>query len=236
MDHIEEEGIQPYEPPSVLPRPMELPGRNPIPPLVLGVVAAAAMGLLLYVVGQFLYIYILYNSVIGMVIGVAMGWGVRKFHYTNDKILGVWAVVCSVLAYAVFNYTMFRVLSADLRTMGPTFLQFLVLRAENEPLFFGIEPGRIGNFIVWFIELGITAYFALTNLMGGMARHGIDAVPREVIDFLLHEISEGKDEKEVRYGLQKRGWVDPRDQDKALEAAGTVIMMIQQEQEKQSGD
>ena len=236
MEQIEQEGIQPYEPPSVLPPPRESPQGNLILPLALGGAAAAVMGLLLYFVGQFLYIYILYNSVIGMVIGVAMGWGVRRFHYNDEKVLGVWAVACSLLAYAVFNYTMFRVMTAESGIMGPTFLQFLVLRAENEPLFFGIEPGKIGNFVVWFVELGITAYFALTNLMSGVARHNIDAVPREVVEFLLHEIAEGKEERDVRYGLRKRGWGDPLDQDKALEAAGAVITMIQQENEEKESE
>lgn len=234
MNHEIKEHPPAYIPPSSLPQPLAKGAGSPMAAVGLGILSAVVLGGALFVASQMLYFYILYNSLIGIGIGMAITVGIRRSNYDNVTVLGSLAVGCSILAYVVFNYVMYRDAISGFVLGVPSFMEFLVLRAENEPVYRDIQPGKIGSFVVWAIEAGITIYFALNRTLGGIAQLHVEAVPTEVTDFVLHSISEDKSVEEVRYELGKRGWSNPDDQDRALQAAGTVIQILQAQQEEDS--
>jgi len=65
-----------YELPSTLPPPPEDHSPNVIPAVVFGVAVSVMFGVVLFAISQVIYIYILYNSVIGIGIGMAISQGI----------------------------------------------------------------------------------------------------------------------------------------------------------------
>lgn len=125
--------------------------------LFLGLLAAVALGIALFVASRIVYIYLFYNSIIGIGIGAAVAYGIGKAKYRETSSVVFITAICSFVAYLTFNMALMRyVFGGD--TIG--FFEFLRIRAENEPfLSFGqIGAGR--NIIIWVVEFLITWYFA----------------------------------------------------------------------------
>ncbi len=220
-----------YELPSTLPPPPEDHSPNVIPAVVFGVAVSVMFGVVLFAISQVIYIYILYNSVIGIGIGMAISQGIKLGHYTNENGLLGLTVLCSILTYLVFNYVMYYWLLRDVQGVRPDFFQFLMLRAEHETLMRGWVPGKIVNIIVWVIEAGITWFFAFKGAMGGALSYQVSAVPTVVTEFVLHHFTEGRSPEEVQQELNRMGWSHEKDREKALAAAMAVVAFIQEENE-----
>jgi len=223
----EAEDEEDYTPPETLPIPeREAPGSFPILAVAAGAAAAVGLGLVMFGLSRFVYIYILYNSVIGMAVGWLIGWGVERSRYRSVGALAAAAAVCSFLAYLAFNVAYWQYLVFEsAEKIG--FLQFLLLRASEEPFIGGLAIGAIGNGLVWLAEYGITVYFAWARVRGALRAVDVEAVPAEVTALVLHYQGEDCDEFEVRRQLAGRGWSDPEDQDRALKAAATLVTMMQ---------
>ncbi len=224
----------PYTPPRDLPAPAVHGASNPIIAVALGLVAACVLGIALFAASQFIYIYILYNSLVGVAIGWAIALGVQKGRYTNGVGLLLLTIVCSLIAYLVFNYSMYVWILRAIDGPRPSFLEFLHFRAENDTLIRGIKPGTIGNIIVWVVEAGITWFFAFQRVMSAKQSSHVEAVPGEVTEFVLYLMSQGRQPHEVDEELSRRGWVQQEDRERAMLAATALAAMIQEAQEEKT--
>jgi hypothetical protein len=223
MDVNETQEPKSYVPPSELPLPLKITSQNPIPAVILGLVAASVLGVALFAISNLIYVYILYNAFIGIGIGMAIGIGIQKGRYTNPMGLLGLTIVCSLLVYVVYNFSIFYWVLRDFQGPNPGFFVFLQVRAENDTLFRGIKPGTIGNVAIWLIEAGITWFYAFKGTTGAVQREHIEAVPQPVTELVLHFISEGRGKAEIENELGKRGWTKPEDQQKAFGSAAAVI-------------
>jgi hypothetical protein len=194
---------------------------------------ASGLGVGLFVGAKIIYVYLLYNSLIG----VALGWGLAKFprekKYTDeDGLLGVTLFV-SVMPYIVMNFAWFLVARAAIAEEYPgtsiTIGEFFEARCEDTFLA-GIEPGVMGWLIIWTIEIGITFVVAWNQVSAAILVTKIEAIPKEVTEFVLHLMSEEKTEETIRAELSTRGWSNPDDQRRAIEAANAVVASLNQQQ------
>lgn len=222
------EDVQPYQPPSDLPPPIQLSAPNPIPAVVLGLVASVILGVALFAASRAVYIYILYNSLVGIGIGKAIAYGVHKGKYANTAGLFGLTVLCSAVSYGVFNYSFFYWVLRDFEGARFSFLEFLRVRAENDTLFGDLEPGLYGNVGVWFLEAGITWYFAFAQATRGVRRLLIELVPAPVTEFVVYLISQKRDRLQIDEELGRRGWMRPGDRDRAVQSATAVLDVIRE--------
>jgi hypothetical protein len=86
----------------------------PLLSVALGLLAAGGLGLLMFVATRFVYVYILYNSLIGMAVAAAIGVGYRQEHRQGKEVKASLLLVisCCLAAYWSFNFA-WMALTAD---------------------------------------------------------------------------------------------------------------------------
>jgi len=217
-----------YTPPATLPRPVPPDVPNiPVIAICLGLLASVGLGLALFVASQLIYIYLLYNSIIGIGIGIVVAWGIGKTKYHSVPILLLLTATCSLLAYLTFNVALMTYILSEVPGETLEFIEFIRLRAENEPFIGGMEIGAIGNYVVWTIEMLITWYFAWARVSSQLRVMDVEAVPAEVTELIVYLLNSEQSVDGVRRELAARGWTDSSDQDRALLAVTSLASLLQ---------
>jgi hypothetical protein len=151
------------------------------------------------------------------------------------------ALFCSFIAYLSFNCAFYVYVLGEVNEPQPTIgsidwvrglLAFVVVRAQNEPFIGGAQIGAVGNAIVWLIELAITQYTAHSRISQAVAIGRVESVPSEVTALVLHLLSAGQDTESVTRELTKRGWTNPEDQQRALQAVASLASLAEQASEE----
>jgi hypothetical protein len=214
-----------YLPPDTLPPPLPASagGFGAIAgPLIVALCISLVVGVAMFAIGQLVYVYILFN----WAAGAAIAWPLAKAPekgYLSKGALFVAVLGCSVLVYLVFNIAMYvYVIGQAGGAEGFGFIDFLLVRAEQEPVINDLKPGVVGNFIVWAIELGITVYYAWHKVSAAVVVGRFQSVPTEVTSLVIYYQGEGLSEVNVRSELSTRGWTRMEDQDRAFDAAGAL--------------
>src|SRR5947208_784609 len=120
--------------------------------VLLGVGASLGMGIALFIASRFIYVYILYNQMIGSAIGSAIGHGYKSARNGKARRASLPLVLgCSFLAYLCFYFCFaIFVYVVELKKM-PTFFELLVgpfavfWGLANGQAVFGWHPGVIGS-------------------------------------------------------------------------------------------
>jgi hypothetical protein len=223
----------PYQPPDSLPPPSEPGWSTPFLAAVGGAGAAVLGGVALFAAGQFIYVYIFYNALLGVLIGRAIALGASRSRFTSQSILVGLTIACSLLAYVTYNAAIYFYLlqqgNVALNQVGAAeliagFGSFLKLRAEKDGFIGGIELGSVGNSIVWLVEASITAYYAWQRVRVARMICLIESVPPEVFQFVVYLLGAGRDRDEIAQELSKRGWIVPADQQRAIRSAEAAAM------------
>jgi len=214
-----------YVPPDQLPAPEISQASFPFLAILLGVLVSAALGVTLFAASRLVYIYFLYNWLLGVAIGWAIAFGPKQSKYSGTGVLFTITALCSSLAYFVFNVALYFSVLKEAPDESLSFLEFLAVRAEYEPFIGGVEIGSVGNIIVWIVEFGITFYFAWRLVSAAIGVCRIEAVPSPVTEFVAYRLSEGHDVEDVQQELSKRGWTRPEDQQKALRAVDSLVSL-----------
>jgi hypothetical protein len=223
---------QPYKPPDSLPPPLGQVHRTPILPILFGLGGALALGVALFAASRFIYVYIVFNVLLGLGIGIAMSIGIRLARYTSEGVLFGLTILYSLLCYVVFNYVLYHwVLLVGVPYFSPTFLEFLQIRAEQATLIWGIKPGTAGNIIPWIVEAVITLLFAVKIVGGAVRECRIESVPLAVLEFVFRLGFQGHDRPAVERELEKRGWSRPKDRQQAILAARSAAFVLQESQQ-----
>jgi hypothetical protein len=231
-------------------------GTFPFMAVLLGIMASVGLGIALFAAGRFMYIYILYNSLIGIGVGAAIAYGLAHAKYNKRLVPILLVVVCAFISYLTYNIIalMLYVLSQAPGGITPEvmleggvrmyyavskapgesigFLQFLQLRAENEPFIRGARIGAIGNYVVWFVEYLITAYFAWSRVSVTLRLLDVQSVPPAVLGLIAHFLAKNYSVEDVKKELASRGWSRPEDQETAFVAACSLVSLLQQEQQE----
>lgn len=219
---------KPYTPPDTLDPPLNQIKESPTLPILIGFLASLTLGIGLFIASRFMYVYILFNVLLGLGIGRAMGFGIRRARYTKVSVLFGLTILYSLLCYVVFNYSLYCwiLLKSDLSP--PTFLQFLQIRAEHNIFIRGIKPGTIGNIIVWIVEVIITLWVAAKVEDTAIRTCHIESIPPTVMKFMIYLVSRGHDRNTIDRELEKRGWFRPEDRNQAFLAVSSAVALIQE--------
>jgi hypothetical protein len=221
-----------YVPPETLPPPIRPEAGFPLLAILLGSLAAVGLGVAFYLVTSFIYIYILFNALLGIGIGMVIAYGIGTVKYRGIPLLLLLTGACSFLAYLTYNIVLMEAMLSYGPGQSPGFIEFLKFRAANEPFIGGMQIGTIGSYTVWAAEFLITWYFAWTRVSVKMRLMDIDSVPPEVAEFLLYLSAErGLDLDEMEKELAARGWADPEDQHRAFTAVNSLVSLMSEAQE-----
>jgi hypothetical protein len=223
---------QPYKPPDSLPPPLAQSHGTPILPILFGLGGALALGVTLFAASRFIYVYIVFNVLLGLGIGIAMSIGIRLSRYTGEGVLFGLTILYSLLCYVVFNYVLYHwVLLVGVPYFSPSFLQFLQIRAEQTTLIWGINPGTTGNMIPWIVEAVITLLFAVKIVAKAVRECHIESVPPAVLEFVFRLAFQGHDRPAMERELEKRGWSRPEERQQAILAARSAAAVLQESQQ-----
>ncbi len=223
--NADEPAVPPYTPPDRLPPPALTPQSFPPTVLLLGVGTAIVLGGALFAASHLIYVYILYNAMIGIGIGTMIARAPERGRFTNLPILFTVSAVCSVLAYVVYHVSWHQWVLAKNPGMQIGFLDFVWLQAQVMPFIGGMQLGAVGNIAVWLVEIGITLYYAWQRVHAAAQIAAVSAVPSEVLEFVSFLFWQHADDDHIRAELSKRGWMMPDDQTRAIRAFRTAQQM-----------
>jgi len=111
-----------YAPPDKLPSPPIIKTSFPLFWVVLGMVISLILGYILFAVTRLIYIYYLFNALVGLGFSWLIAIGIKRNNYTDEKSLYFITALCSFLVYMAFNL----------------FLYFWII---------GKPPGAVGGFL-----------------------------------------------------------------------------------------
>jgi hypothetical protein len=222
---------EPWLPPAALSPPALLPSRPPALALALGLGIAVACGVGLWISSQALYIYILYNTLIGGALGWALGFAPKKSGFTNVPVLVGAGAALSVAPYVIMRFCLHLQFLPEFQAQGfdPSFVESFVYFLRVKTLF-GIKIGLFGNVAVLLVEIGITIAAFYGKLQHGIAQARILSVPSDVVAFVVNGLAEGWDISRLRSELANRGWRQLEDQDRAIGTGFDVIASMQAQQ------
>ncbi len=229
MDENQEIVEARYVRPDMLPGPKPSDPSPPIVTVALGAAIAVGMGVALFAASRVFYVYILYNWAIGAAIGWGMGVGVKQSRFTQPAVLFVLAAGFSLLSYLTYNLVWWISVQGDPSLAGIGLFEFMAARAEFDTFIGGAEIGTVGNLIVWAVELGISVYFAWQRIHVSAQMVEMEAVPPEVVQFVLSLLAEGETESGVRQELATRGWTRVEDQDRAFNTSRLIVAAAQEQ-------
>jgi hypothetical protein len=228
--------------PVSLPSPTkEQPASFPIISVVLGCLTAVGLGITLFLASRLIYIVILYNVFIGVCLGKVISYGIGVAGYRGVFMLKLLTTVCSFLVYLAFYLVLLAYAlthieeSFNFIELPIIFVEFMQGVAGNSE-FFGAEIGTIGNIIIWIVELLITCFCSWEQVSRKLRVMDVESVPIEVVEFILYLYDEKCELNTVRRELAARGWKDRLDQDKALNAASSLLSLEQDEEQAQEQD
>lgn len=135
-----------YTPPETLPSPVrpEMAG-FPLLAVLLGGLAAVGLGVALFAASYLIYIYILFNALVGIGIGKVIAYGVGTAKYRGIPLLVLLTGTCSFIAYLTYNLVMMEALLEFDPGESPDFIAFLKFRAANEPFIGEMQLGAIAK-------------------------------------------------------------------------------------------
>lgn len=216
-----------YQVPDRLPAPGLVGAENPVPAVLLGVLAAVVLGVVFFGATRLVYIYILYNSFLGVGVGWAISAGLKQGKYLNRDVLMAITAGCSLLVYVTFFVAYHQWLMSETgESFG--FFDAVSLRAQYELFLWDWEIGTVGNVILWIIEYAITLYFAWRAVKTAILVCQVESVPTEVVEYTAHLFSQGHGVEHIRQELSKKGWTSEQDQMKAIRAVDGLISLHSQ--------
>jgi hypothetical protein len=225
----------PYQPPDFLPPPPEQGWSTPFLAGALGVGGAVLGGIVMCAAARFIYVYVFYNALLGVLIGRAIAAGASRSRFTNQAVLLGLTIACSLLAYVAYNAALYAYLlernNVAINQFGAAelivgFGSFMKLRAEQDDFIGGMQLVMAGNSVVWLIEAAITAHYAWQRVRIDRMICLVESVPAEVLQFVAHLLSEGRESDEVAQELSKRGWIVPADQQRAIRAVESTTTEV----------
>ena len=205
-----------YVPPDHLPPPDFAGSTFPLVTLLLGGLVAVVLGGVLFAASQFMYVYILYNAMIGIGIGKVIALAPERSRFTHVPFLFAATGVCSVLAYVAYNVALHQWVLNQNPGVQLGFFDFLWLRLQAMPFLGGVQLGVAGTVIVWLAELGVTQFYAWRQVRVAVQVSEVACVPSEVVEFVSHLYWQNAVDDHIRAELSKRGWTLEEDQTRAI--------------------
>jgi hypothetical protein len=95
MSDLKQNNEEAYVVPNQLPDPPGTINSSPSLAIVFGLLVSVVLGVVFFVATRFMYIYILYNWLLGVAIGQAIGFGLKRGRYTNINTLTKVSALCS---------------------------------------------------------------------------------------------------------------------------------------------
>ncbi len=191
------------------------PSGFPLCSAVSGLIAAAIGGLLLFLGWHTgIYLDLLYDFLLGAVIGLAISWGLPRTHRVAQPVAVVLVILCVILAYAFYNVAYFLQMHSVDKTAGLTLESvWETLRgAPERRALFQIEEltlGSAGSLLLWFLEFLLAVYVAATGVVVTLRLREVLAAPPVVLQRLFTLDQEGYKDHHFREELQTRGVSDP---------------------------
>lgn len=212
-----------YEVPETLPQPSTPKKPQFIIPIVGTIIASLLLGLLLaFISVKGIYIIFLFEICIGLAIGFVLKWLIKNSNYTIYKNLHYLLIISILIIYLSNQYFQYLIILNENNYEPIGFLEFIKLRLEAGLTIKKLNTGWIGLVISWILQLVITYYIGVLQLLSGLASYQLNRVPTEVIDFAFYHFVKGKSESEVRGELSKKGWSNKQNQDEVFEAIGSI--------------
>lgn len=211
-----------YEIPESLPKPRRHKEPNLIIPVIFGLFASIILGALFAICSRFVYIIILFESIIGVALSYMLFQGVKIGNFTSylplRSIMGF-----SVIAIVILNqYFQYHIILYENNNFGLTFFQFIEMRIQNGFVFKSLNTGWIGWLIVIVLQLVVIYYLCWFRLIISITNFQIKRIPEEVLNFAIYHFIKGKSEAEVEHLLSMKGWVEKQDHKHVFEAIGSI--------------
>ncbi|MGH1336391.1 MAG: hypothetical protein ACRBFS_09710 [Aureispira sp.] len=206
-----------YEVPTRLPAPKKRPKSHLWMVLLGSVGMALGLGFIIaFLSVQWTYYIFLYELITGVLLGGALGFLIKKSHYTNLSVLkGV--LIVATLAIFLFNqYFNYSLLIGQKGMPYVDLMTYFQIRLEAGLQIDTLNLGTIGLLSSWLFQIGLTYYIAYLFLTYSIDTYKAERIPIEVVTFVLYHSYKNKNRESIGLELAKMGWTNIEDQEEVF--------------------
>jgi hypothetical protein len=222
-----------------LPPPLERTGSIPILASELSLLMALFVGIAMVAAQRMLYLPLLYSIALGMLLGWALSRAAHR-GCTNRLILGSLTLVAVLLAqgtYHVGNFlwdnhrsTLRRLDLPELLDLATwddveRFGRYMQDQARQKKVF-GFSLGPYGYYVLSSCEAFLMFMFAWLPVRSARRLKLAASVPVEVLERVIALRRQKLDRSEVFLKLSEQGWISPREQQQAWDAADAYLALV----------
>ncbi len=212
-----------YVIPESLPAPLPKIKPNLFIPLISAMLVNVFLGYVLALsISNGFYIIGLFDVGVGFIIGFVLSQTLKLGNYTDFRKLRPILIVSVLISFISCQIFIYQLYLAENSFVEIDFITFMKLRFEAGLTIKNLNTGWIGLVISWGLLLFFGYYIGILILVGGIIKHQISRIPKEVLDFAVYSLVQKKSENQVRMELSKFGWKDAEDQDYVMEAIGAI--------------
>lgn len=222
-----EEAVEDFDFSKPLPPPTSKEPQIAIP-LIGGLLFSVLIGYTLaFITYHAIYIIGLFELGVGFLLGITLGFLLRKSNFTHFQHLNFILIGITILAYVFNQYFLFQNICAESGCLDRGFVSFIQLRLENGLVLEDIDTGWIGLVLSWAFQVWFTYLIAKHLMTRAVLSHSLDRIPQEVIDFSVFHFLKYQDSDELKSALEEKGWKEERHQEEAHEAVNAVFIANQ---------
>ena len=110
---------------------------SPLLSVTFGVLTSLFCGFILATIlakDRALFVHFLCNCLVGLCIGIAVSYGVKKNRYNNRKVLFLLIVLCALLTYLVFNIALYNIAHGYYKSYKISFVLYVLILPIKSPL------------------------------------------------------------------------------------------------------
>lgn len=211
-----------YEVPTSLSAPPELRKPSLLIFILTGLLGTVVLSGALTIISNYIYLLLLFESLIAIGLSYFLRWGIRWSNYTNYT-QQKWVLVGLVLSIVVLNqYFQYLWLVYEQGITGVTFFDFLKASFMHGFTIEERNTGWVGWVIVIGLQLVIIYFYSQHLLVSELILYTVNRIPNDVNDFAYYLLIKDKTKEEIKEELSKMGWNQPWHYNQVMEAIGAV--------------
>lgn len=212
-----------YEIPTTLPQPNPKKEANFWVLAVGGLITSLILGFLVaFLTINTVYIIGLYEIGVAVAMGFALKHLITISHYTAYKNIRYLFIGMILLTYFSNQFFQYLIIVNQHHIENANFIDFMKVRFETGIVLKNKNTGWIGLLISWVLQIVITYYIGIMNIINILSKYILERTPVEVVNFAIYHFAKNKNEKEVREELSKMGWSSEEDQNDVFESIATL--------------
>jgi len=187
-----------------------------------GLITSLILGAILALFSGIVYIIVLYDSGIGILTAIVLGYFIKLSNISDFKKLQ-WIGFSSIALTYLFSHIVRFIYIVETKNISNVNLfDYLTSMLEHGIQYKNLNLGAIGLIIAWIIEVAIAIFVYQFRIAQNIIKYDIERAPKDVVEFAIYWFNENKTEEEVRQLLSQKGWYDKLQQDIIIKAVGAL--------------